>query len=97
MHSAIFVALPGPQRQGDWTTFLARAKENEKITQYAERLAEGVWLVNFRECPAALSFLICHAETTLAISYKLLPLPDPPEWLPAGPDPTSIPGRNERS
>lgn len=93
MHSALFVATAPSTSTNEWLTFLSDANKNEKINRYAERLSEGVWLVNFQACPAALSFLICSSEIR-AISYRLLPLLDAPQWLPAGSDPTSTQGRS---
>jgi hypothetical protein len=85
MHSALFVANE-PDNKQIWFNFLDDASKSEKIKRHAERLAEGVWLVNFQDCPASLSFLICTAETR-AISYRLLPLADAPQWLPVCPGP----------
>jgi hypothetical protein len=82
MHSALFAATQPMNRGSDWPTFVADADRNQTITGNAERLADGVWLVNFRRSPAALSYLVCAAETR-AIPYRILPLADEPQWLPA--------------
>jgi hypothetical protein len=87
MHSAIFVATSAPQRE-EWFDFLNGADRNEKIKLHAERFADGVWLVHFRDCPAALSFLICAAESK-TISYRLLAFPDAPQWIPVDSSPLS--------
>jgi hypothetical protein len=55
MHNALFAAVQSTNRGGDWSTFVADANRNQTIAGNAERLAEGVWLVNFRQSPAALS------------------------------------------
>jgi hypothetical protein len=83
MHSAIFVAVnPATEETStNWNTFIGEAAMSRTITKNAERLAEGVWLVNFRMSPAALSFLVSAAEHR-SIPYKILPLADAPQWLP---------------
>jgi hypothetical protein len=82
MHSALFAAGQSTNRGSDWPTFVAETDRNPTIAGNAERLADGVWLVNFRQSPAALSYLVCAAEAR-TISYKILPLADEPQWLPA--------------
>lgn len=82
MHSAIFVATEPTNQQQVWLNFLDDARKNAKLKQHAERLAEGVWLVNFQESPSALSFLVSSAEVR-AIAYRILPLHDEPRWIPA--------------
>jgi len=57
-----------------------------------QRLGETVWLVNVQANPAALAALI-HGAELHGLTYGILPLADVPQWLPAGFDPKTIPGR----
>ena len=80
MHSALFVAVKPPSDSQDWHKFIHATNTNAKIKEHAERLAEGVWLVNFQRSPAALGLLICAAEPS--IGYRILPLAEAPQWFP---------------
>lgn len=89
MHSALFVARE-VIRSAEWVGFLADIENTTQVTQHAERLAKNVWLVNFQKAPAALGFLISFAETR-AISYRILPLAEPPQWIPVEDSPDHSP------
>jgi hypothetical protein len=93
MHSAIFAAVQPTNPSQPWFEFVEGTNKNPKINQNAERLAPGVFLVNFRKSPAALGLLICAAETS-AIAYRILPLAEAPQWLPVGFDPKTIQAQN---
>jgi hypothetical protein len=80
MHSALFVAREAI-RAPKWLAFLADIEKTTQTTRHAELLAKNVWLVNFQKAPSALGFLISFAETH-AISYRILPLAEPPQWIP---------------
>jgi hypothetical protein len=85
MHSALFVAVEPENPPQGWFEFVDNANKNEIISRHAERLARNVWLVKFQSSPAALSFLIAHAETR-ALSYTILPLADAPQWIRSDPN-----------
>jgi hypothetical protein len=82
MHSAIFVAVEPSEPTESWLRFIEDATTNKRIAKHGDRLAKGVFLVRFRECPAALASLISFAEQR-AISYRILPLAEAPQWIPA--------------
>ena len=86
MHSAIFVAVEPTTQSQEWFGFLGDADKTVHTTQHVERLGKNVWLVNFQNAPYALGYLISYAERH-AISYRILPLADEPQWIPAGPNP----------
>jgi hypothetical protein len=86
MHSAIFVAVEPTTQSQEWFGFLDDADKTVHTTQHVERLGKNVWLVNFQNAPYALGYLISYAERH-AISYRILPLADEPQWIPAGPNP----------
>lgn len=97
MHSALFfVNLPDNIHQQEWFGFLNDVKLKLQNEKNAKRLAENVWLVNFQNSPAALSWLVSFAERH-GFHYGILQLDAEPQWLPAGFDPTSILGRDESS
>jgi hypothetical protein len=89
MHSALFVAVEIIRSQ-EWHAFLSEVDKNVEATRHVERLSKNVWLVNFQKSPSALGFLIYFAETH-AIGYRILPLVEEPQWIPAvdspGPNP----------
>lgn len=47
------------------------------------RLGENVWRVSVHENPSAFARLIFQADQ-YRLAYKILPLADEPQWLPAG-------------
>jgi hypothetical protein len=85
MHSAIFFAKPISQLQ-TWEEFVAHVDKKIGKDKSAVRLAENVWLLNVRESPTALGWLIGLAENA-KIPYGILPFERAPEWLPASFDP----------
>lgn len=74
----------------DWTAFLADVGKTIQTTEYVDRLALNVWLVNFQKAPSALGFLISSAETN-AIGYRILPFADAPQWIPVADSPDQSP------
>lgn len=98
MHSAIIVVeIPAQHvnalNNQAWLNFnaqidrLQRAKTDPVSKQKGvEQLGENVWLVNFRENPAALARLIEAAEN-MGFVYKILQLDGEPQWLPVGSNP----------
>jgi hypothetical protein len=85
MHSAIFYAKLTSQRS-DWANFLDHADRKTATDKGVVRLGENVWLLNVRESPAALGWLIGSAEQH-GIQYGILPFAQAPEWIPARFDP----------
>ncbi len=89
MHSALFAAVD-QKFSRDWTAFLADVNKTMQTSEYVDRLAPNVWLVNFQKAPSALGFLISSAETN-AIGYRILPLAEEPQWIPVADSPDHIP------
>jgi len=93
MHSALFVARVSGVLPEKWRNFLTRAKVELHTYPSVSCLAENVWVVNFQENPAPLSYLVAAADD-LGVHYGILPFEHAPEWLPAGFDPKTIRGRS---
>jgi len=101
MHSAI-VAIEIPPNSYDtsvpqaWNNFTAdldnlRSSKPSPLQQQkgVSRLGENVWLVSLQENPSAFARLIYHADQ-FRLAYRILPLDDAPQWLPAGSNPKPI-------
>ena len=96
MHSALFVARVANTLPTKWQNFLDRAKVALHTYPNVSCLAENVWVVNFQENPAPLSYLVSAADS-LGVHYGILPFEHAPEWLPVGFDPKTILGQNEET
>jgi hypothetical protein len=92
VHSAIFVAVIPPQVT-DWNTFLTNVHQKSARFPEVRRIAGNVWLIDLQTSMSFLGYLIAAADN-FGISAGTLPLPNAPQWLPAGFDPTPIPGRS---
>jgi hypothetical protein len=98
MHSAIVVVAMSAVDQSGWNNFLSSI--NEKLPrplgnqQGVSRLAENVWLLNFRQNPAAFARLVDTAAR-YKLPCEILQLGDPPQWLPVEFDPKPIEGHSE--
>ncbi len=95
MHSALFAAQI-PQTSKTWSEFLMKSKVELRTFQNVSRLAENVWLVNLKENPAPLAYLVSAADA-LGVPYGILPFEHAPEWLPVGFDPKTMRGRSEEA
>jgi hypothetical protein len=96
MHSALFVAkIPAQERQ-DWADFLAFIDQKIGADKSVIRLAENVWLTNFRGSPSALGWLSTTAERK-GILYGILPFDAELQWLPVGFDPKTIQVQSAKS
>jgi hypothetical protein len=85
MHSAIFYAKPTSHRE-KWEEFLRVVDHQIAKDKNVVRLAENVWLLNVRESPSALGYLIGFADRS-GLPYGILPFEREPVWLPASFDP----------
>ena len=83
MHSAIFVADYATADHNVWNNFTGDVHRNLKGRTGVSRLAESVWLLNFRLDPTPLAFLVASAEER-KVRYGILPLDDEPQWPGAG-------------
>jgi hypothetical protein len=90
MHSAVFVAVEPELKPQEWFQFIEHTNKNQLLAQFAERLAQNVWLVAFHRSPSALAFLISSADAR-TIAFRILPLADEPQWLPDDPNKDHIP------
>ena len=98
MHSALIVVEIPTQHfnaanNQAWLTFIGQVDRltSAKIDpldkqQGVERLGENVWLVNFRQNPAALARLVGAAEN-MKLVCKILPFDTEPQWLPVASNP----------
>ncbi|MGO9619817.1 MAG: hypothetical protein ACLPT6_00235 [Desulfobaccales bacterium] len=96
MHSALFVARISGVEPNKWERFLKTAKVELHTYPNVSCLAENVWVVNFQENPAPLSYLVSAADA-VGVLYGILPFEHAPEWLPGGFDPNTIRGRSEKT
>lgn len=93
MHSAIVVVQMPADDHSDrqrWGNFSANSAVAEK--NGATKLGENVWLIDFRQHPAALGRLIQACEQ-FGLQYGILALPDAPQWSPESFDPKTIAGQ----
>ncbi len=93
MHSALIVVEIPEQHFNTssnqaWLTFIGQidrltSSKTDPLDKQkgVERLGENVWLVNFRQNPAALARLIESARN-MQFVYKILQLDAEPQWLP---------------
>jgi len=96
MHSALFVARVSGVLPEKWQNFLERAKAELRTYPGVSRLPENVWIVEFQENPAPLSYLVSAADA-LKVHYGILPFEHELQWLPVGFDPKTILGRSEET
>ncbi|MGO9176111.1 MAG: hypothetical protein ACLQED_08220 [Desulfobaccales bacterium] len=96
MHNALFVARVSGVLPEKWHNFLTTAKAESGTFPGVSRLAENVWIVDFQENPAPLSYLVSAADAH-GVHYGILPFEHELQWLPVGFDPKTILGRSADS